>query len=85
MKTFDQWEAFFEEVQRIKVEPLGLPQKLWLSATKGDKDSQLSRLDHWPKGIKAEKDTWRDFTLERSSITTPCHGVSATKGTIKTA
>ena len=35
VKTFDEWQAFVEEVKHIQVEPLGLPERLWLSATEG--------------------------------------------------
>ena len=35
VKTFDEWQDFVKEVKHIQVEPLGLPERLWLSATEG--------------------------------------------------
>ena len=43
---------------------------MWLSATEGDKDLKLARLEHWPeteivnnetKKLKAIETIWRDF------------------------
>ena len=45
LKTFGEWQTFVDEVQRIKF----VPGVLWLSATEGDKNGNLSRLDHWPR------------------------------------
>ena len=55
--TFDEWKSFSEEVQHNNVDPLFL----WLSATEGDKNLHLSRLDHWPEGIEAVEGVWRDY------------------------
>ena len=56
-----EWQTFVEEVQHIEVEPLTLPQILWLSATEGDKNKNLSRLDHWPEDVEAVEGVWRDY------------------------
>ena len=61
VRTFEEWTSFFEEAQHIKVKPLRLPRLLWLSATEGDKASNLSRLDHWPEDIDAVEGVWRDY------------------------
>ena len=61
VRTFEEWKHFSEEVQHIKVEPLKFPRGIWLSATEGDKDFELSRLDHWPEGIEAVEGVWRDY------------------------
>ena len=61
VRTFEEWQAFAEEVQHIKVDPLRLPKVLWLSATEGDKNYNLSRLDHWPEGFEAVEGVWRDY------------------------
>ena len=61
VKTFEEWQKFVEEVQHIQVSPLRLPETLWLSATEGDKNMNLSRLDHWPGGIEAVEGVWRDY------------------------
>ena len=57
VRTFEEWKAFSEEVESLIVEP----EKLWLSATEGDKNNHLSHLDHWPKEIDAGEGVWRDF------------------------
>ena len=61
VKTFQEWQSLAEEIQHIKVDPLRLPAQLWLSATEGDKNENLARLDHWPEGIEAEEGVWRDY------------------------
>ena len=61
VRTFKQWQNFAEEVQEI----VGLSGKLWLPATEGDKNSNLSRPDHWPQGVEAEEGVWRDFYTGR--------------------
>ena len=61
VKTHQEWQTFSEEIQQIQVNPLRLPKRLWLSATEGDKNGNLARLDHWPEGIVAEETVWRDF------------------------
>ena len=43
---------------------------MWLSATEGDKDQRLAKLDHWPETelvdnetmtLEAQETIWRDF------------------------
>ena len=72
VKSLHEWETFSEEIQQFQGDPIRLPVKLWLSATEGDEDMKLSRLDHWPEGIEAEETVWRDFyTGDRVG---KCHG-----------
>ena len=69
LRTSEEWTALAEEIQHLQVE-LSLskyPWNLWLSATEGDKESHLSRLDHWPKGIEAEETVWRDNKRNHST------------------
>ena len=61
VRTFEEWQAFADDVQQIEIQPMRLPDNLWLSATEGDKYGNLSTLDHWPEGIKAVEGVWRDF------------------------
>ena len=61
VRTFEEWQTLAEDIQHIKIEPLGLPRKLWLSATEGDKKYSLSSLDHWPEDVVAVEGVWRDY------------------------
>ena len=59
VNTIEEWRLFYEEMHHTKVDPS--LDFLWLSATEGDKDLKLSRLDHWPEGIEAVEGVWRDY------------------------
>ena len=61
VRTLQEWQNLYEEIQHIKVDHPMLPDMLWLSATEGDKDLNLSRLDHWPKSFEATEGALRDF------------------------
>ena len=61
VKTHQEWQTFPEEIPHTQVDLLRLPKQLWLSATEGDKNLKLTRLDHWPEGIEANETVWRDF------------------------
>ena len=62
--TEEEWENFKLEVDLITEDRYSLPY-MWLSATKGDKDGKLAKLDHWPEAIVVNNETqkaiWRDF------------------------
>ena len=62
--TEEEWENFKLEVDLITEDRSSLPY-MWLSATKGDKDGKLAKLDHWPEAIVVNNETqkaiWRDF------------------------
>ena len=59
--TLQEWQTLYEEIELIKFEHPRLPKRFWLSATEGDKNLDLSRLDHWPKSFEAIEGVWRDF------------------------
>ena len=61
VRTLEQWHTFHQELQHLRVDPLRLQWAIWLSATEGDKSLNLSRLDHWPEGIRAIEGIWRDY------------------------
>ena len=67
--TEKEWENLTREVDLITQDRSNLPW-MWLSATDGDKDKTLARLDHWPytevvnnetKKLEAKETVWRDF------------------------
>ena len=67
--TEEEWENLKAEIDLITEVRSSIPQ-MWISATKGDKDGNLARLDHWPetevvkneiKKLEAEVAVWRDF------------------------
>ena len=71
--TKEEWENLTREIELITQDISSLPY-LWLSATEGDKDKELARLDHWPeaelvnnerKKIEAIETIWRDFYTGR--------------------
>ena len=61
VRTVEEWTALADEMQHLQVEHSKLPRDLWLSATEGDKRTKLERLDHWPKGLEAVEEVWRDY------------------------
>ena len=61
VKTFQEWQNFYVEIQQMQYISLQLPTEVWLSATEGDKNLKLSRLDHWPEDIEAVEGVWRDY------------------------
>ena len=62
VRTWEEWQMLHDEVQQLRIDPVVFAQmNIWLSATEGDKDSMLSRLDHWPEGIEAIEGVWRDY------------------------
>ena len=67
--TEQEWENLKTEIDLITEVRSTIPQ-MWISATKGDKDGKLARLDHWPetevvnnqiKKLEADVAIWRDF------------------------
>ena len=69
VNTAEQWENFTMEVELITQDNSKLP-SMWLSATEGDQNQELTRLDHWPqtelvknktKKLEAIETVWRDF------------------------
>ena len=67
--TKEKWENLTREIDLIAPDRSVLPW-LWLSATEGDKDEMLARLDHWndtefvnnkTQKLDAEETIWRDF------------------------
>ena len=69
--TAKEWENLKLEIDLITQDRLTLHEgAMWLSATEGDKDKELARLDHWPetefvndevKRLEAVETVWRDF------------------------
>ena len=68
----EEWENLTMEVDLITYDSSNLSGKYYIlvSATEGDKDLELARLDHWPetevvgnvtKKLEAEEHVWRDF------------------------
>ena len=53
VSTLREWQTVYEEIEHIKAGHPRLPDIFWLSATEGDKDFDLSSLDHWPKDFEA--------------------------------
>ena len=65
--TKEEWENLTREIDLITGDRSVMPW-MWLSATEGDKDSKLARLDHWPetdingtRKLEAVETIWRDF------------------------
>ena len=67
--TEEEWKNLITEIELITQDRSDLPW-MWLSATEGDVDEMLSRLDHWPvtevvnnetKKLEAVETVWRDF------------------------
>ena len=67
--TREEWEYFTKEVDLITYDR-SILRDMWLSATEGDKDLRLARLDHWPEtevvdnqraNLEAQETIWRDF------------------------
>ena len=48
-------------IKAISPDPSRLPKRIWLSATEGDIENELKKLDHWPEGVEAEEGVWRDY------------------------
>ena len=62
VKTLDEWQKLNNEFQLITSRDASkLPKTVWLSATEGDKDQKLERLDHWPENLGVEEGIWRDY------------------------
>ena len=61
MRTKKEWEHIFKEVRAISPDPRNLLPRGWLSATEGDIGHSLGVLHHWPEGVIAKEETWRDF------------------------
>ena len=61
VKTLKEWEYLYKEVQHISPDPRQLPDYIWLSATEGDRNLDLRRLENWPKGTEAEEGKWREY------------------------
>ena len=61
VRTKKEWEHIFKEVRAISPDPRNLLPRSWLSATEGDIGHSLGVLDHWPEGVIAKEETWRDF------------------------
>ena len=84
--TEEEWENLKMEINLITQDRSNLPY-MWLSATEGDKDKKLARLDHWletevvnneTRKLEAEETIWRDFyTGQRlDNWTKPYYGSS---------
>ena len=67
--TEEEWENLTREVDLITQDRSYLL-NMWLSATEGEKNQKLARLDHWPdteliknekKKLEAAETIWRDF------------------------
>ena len=67
--TQKDWETLTKEIGQITPIRSKVP-KMWLSATEGDKNLKLARLDHWPETevvdnqtiiLEANETIWRDF------------------------
>ena len=68
--TEEEWESLKTGIYLVNPEIQMYVTDLWLSATEGDKNSELERLDHWPETELVENQTmkleavetiWRDF------------------------
>ena len=67
--TEEEWKNLIEEIDLI-TQDRSILKYIWLSATEGDKNKKLARLDHWPetelfnnqtRKLEAEETVWRDF------------------------
>ena len=54
----EEWEFFTREVDLIIYDRSILPD-MWLSATEGDKDQRLAKLDQWPKTELVNNETMK--------------------------
>ena len=61
VKRKKEWEDLWKEVKAVSPDPLKIPARIWLSATEGDKEGKLGKLDHWPEGVEAKEFVWRDY------------------------
>ena len=61
VKTKKEWENLLKEVKVISPDPSKLTERIWMSATEGDIEGELMRLDHWPEGVEAGEGVWRDY------------------------
>ena len=62
VRTFEEWQSFAREMQKIKLSKMNIENKtLWSSATEGGMNLDLSRLYHWPEDLVAEEGVWRDY------------------------
>ena len=86
VRTQEEWENFTREVDLITKDRSDWSY-MWLSATEGEVDRELARLNHWPsqeivngetQQLEAEETVWRDFyTGERlGNWTKPYYGSS---------
>ena len=62
--TKDEWENLTREVELITRDISSLPY-MWLSATEGDKDKKLARLDHWPEMEVVNNETKKIEAIEK--------------------
>ena len=46
--TREEWESLTRKIELI-TQDCSILSWTWLSATEGDKDGELARLDHWPE------------------------------------
>ena len=69
VNTEEEWKNLTMEIDLITQDRSILPY-MWLSATEGDKNGEIARLDHWPetelvnnqtKKLEANETVWRDF------------------------
>ena len=61
LRTRKEWEKLLKGVRNVSPDPSRLLGRIWLSATEGDVDLQLGKLEHWPDGVKANESVWRDY------------------------
>ena len=61
VRTEMEWRSLLREIRYVGVDPSKLPDTIWLSATEGDIDSKLGKLDHWPDRVEAVEGEWRDY------------------------
>ena len=69
VNTEEEWKNLIMEIDLITQDRSLLPW-MWLSATEGDNNQKLARLDHWPetelvnnqtRKLEAVETVWRDF------------------------
>ena len=61
MGTLEEWDTFTWEIEAMDPDIERLPTYVWLSATEGDIGKQLGRPGHWPEGVEAREEVWRDY------------------------
>ena len=70
VNTEEEWNNLTEQIDLITPDQSKLPRAMWISATEGDQNQELARLDHWPKTevvknetkkLEAVETVWRDF------------------------